>query len=50
MIVEIDNKREFKQNITLKCGQNAMNILNAKLIIVQISQLGTSMHDKQHCP
>jgi hypothetical protein len=46
---KIDNKGEFKQNITFKCGQNAMNILNAKLIIIQISQLGASMRGEQHC-
>jgi hypothetical protein len=50
MIVNIDNEGEFKQNITFKYGQNVVNILNAKLIIVQIFQLGASLRDKQHCP
>lgn len=44
-----NNKREFKQNISIRCGQNAMNIINAKLIIVQIFQLITNMRNKQHC-
>jgi hypothetical protein len=41
-----NNKGEFKQNISIRCGQNAMNIINAKLIIVQIFQLRTNMRDK----
>ncbi len=46
--VGTNNKGEFKQIIIIKCGRNAMNILNAKLVIIQISQLGTSMCGKQH--
>jgi hypothetical protein len=37
LIVKIDNKGGFKQNIAIKCGWNAMNIFNAKFIIVQLS-------------
>jgi hypothetical protein len=38
VIVKTNNRGEFKQNITIKCSCNATNILNAKLIIVQIFQ------------
>jgi hypothetical protein len=44
--VETNNRGEFKINITNKSGQNAINIMNEKVIIVQIFQLGTSMRDK----
>jgi hypothetical protein len=46
--IGIASRGEFKQNIIIKCGRNAMNILNAKLIIIQISRLGANMHGKQH--
>jgi hypothetical protein len=48
--VESNKRGEFKQNITIKCGQNARNSLNTKIIIVQISQLRAGMYDKGHCP
>jgi hypothetical protein len=48
--VKTNNRGEFKQNITIKCGQNATNIFYAKVIIVQISQLRASMRNKRHCP
>jgi hypothetical protein len=34
MIVETNKRGEFKQNITIKCGWNARNNLNTKIIIV----------------
>jgi hypothetical protein len=37
MTIETNNRGEFKQNITIECGWNAMNIINEKLIILQIS-------------
>jgi hypothetical protein len=50
MTVKTNNEGEFKQNITIKCGHNATNILNVKFIIVQIFQLKASVRDKQHSP
>jgi hypothetical protein len=38
-----NNGGKFKQNITIKCGWDATNNLNAKFMIVQISQFGASM-------
>jgi hypothetical protein len=46
VIVESNNRGEFKQNITIKCGWNVTNIFNAKLIIVQIFKLKVNMHGK----
>ncbi len=43
MTARTNNGGEFKQNITIKCGWNATNNLNGKLIIVQIFQFGASM-------
>ncbi len=34
MNIWINNRGEFKQDITTKSTQNAMNILNAKIIII----------------
>jgi hypothetical protein len=48
LIVEI-NKGEFKQNITIRCGWNVMNIFNVKFIIVQLFQFRTNMRSKSHC-
>jgi hypothetical protein len=44
--IKTHNVGEFKQNITIKSGQNVMNIFNAKVIIVQIFQFKASMHNK----
>ncbi len=38
-----NNKGGLKQNITINCGWNATNNLNAKLIIIQIFQFGVNM-------
>jgi hypothetical protein len=46
VIIDTNNRGEFKQNIIITCSWNAMNILNAKFIIVQIFQLRTNMHGK----
>jgi hypothetical protein len=37
--IRINKRGQFKQNITMKCGWNARNNFNTKIIIVQISQL-----------
>jgi hypothetical protein len=46
--VRTNNRGKFKQIIIIKFDRNAMNILNAKLVIIQIFQLGASMCGKRH--